>query len=236
MVLQLVIARHAEDLSWVGNIPAGLDVVVYDKGPAPLPGAVPLENAGREAHTYLHHICERYGDLADVTVFCQGKPFDHAFDFHQTLRELANNPAGAPAFRWLGHIVDTDSSDGGLFRAWSKNHHAVGLDLAGFHRAVWSAEGPDEYSFYLGGQFVVRRELVLTRPRSFYEHARHVSLEFPDAAHCFERCWDRVFGATGAAARVLEGRKTAYLKRIKRQETRAVSPSSSDDPLARAGV
>jgi hypothetical protein len=216
MVLQLVVARYREDLSWVGNIAAGIEAVIYDKGPAPLRGAVPLENVGREAHTYLHHICERYDDLADVTVFCQGKPFDHAFDFHHTLRDLAENPEGVPAFRWLGHIVDTDSSDGRLFRAWSKNHHAVGLGLAAFHRALWGTEGPDEYSFFLGGQFVVRRDLVRARPLSFYEQARRVSLEFPEAAHCFERCWDRVFGVRGVAAEVLGSRKTAYLKPIKR--------------------
>ena len=216
MMLQIVVARYCEDLSWLRNIAAGIEAIAYDKGPAPLPGAVPLENSGREAHTYLHHICQRYDHLADVTVFCQGKPFDHAFDFHRTLRVFAENPEDAMAFRWLGHIVDTDSSDGRLFRKWSKNDRGVGLDLAGFHRGLFGTDGPDEYSFYLGGQFVVRRDLILTRPRSFYEHARQISLEFQDAAHCFERCWDRVFGVSGAAAELLGDRKTAYLKPIKR--------------------
>jgi hypothetical protein len=220
MVLQLVVARYHEDLSWVRNIAAGIEPIIYDKGPAPLAGASPLENAGREAHTYLHHICERYNDLADVTVFCQGKPFDHAFDFHQTLRELADNAENAPAFCWLGHIVDTDSSDGRLFRSWSKNDCGAGLDLAAFHYAVLGTDGPDEYPFFLGGQFFIRRELIQRRPRSFYEHARKVSLEFPDAAHCFERCWDRVFGVRAVAAEVLGSRKTAYLKPIKRHANR----------------
>jgi hypothetical protein len=96
MLLQLVVARYSEDLSWLRNIPGAVAPFVYDKGDALFPGAVPLVNAGREAHTYLHHICERYNDLADVTVFCQGKPFDHAFDFHQTLRGLAMEPESAP--------------------------------------------------------------------------------------------------------------------------------------------
>jgi len=217
-MLELVVARYREDLNWLRNIPAQIAAVVYDKSANPSAGSIPLENVGREAHTYLHHICERGENLADVTVFCQGKPFDHAFDFHQTLRDLAEAPDSAPVFRWLGHIVDTDSSDGQLFRAWSKNDRSAGLDLAAFHHALFGDDGPGEYAFYLGGQFLVRRELVLRRPRSFYEHAREVSLEFPDAAHCFERCWDRIFGVSGAAARVLGDRKTAYLKRIKRRE------------------
>jgi hypothetical protein len=31
-----------------------------------------LENIGREAHTYLYHICNNYRLLSDVTVFVQG--------------------------------------------------------------------------------------------------------------------------------------------------------------------
>ena len=220
-MLHLVVARYREDLNWLGNTPPGVTAVVYDKGPNPMPGAGALENVGREAHTYLHHICENYEELADVTVFCQGKPFDHAFDFHQTLRDLVANPDDAPGFRWLGHIVDTDSKDGRLFRTWSKNPDGAGLDLNGFHRRLWGDDGPDEYAFYLGAQFVVRRETILQQPRGFYEHARQVALMFPNAAHCFERCWDRVFGVGGAATEVLAGRKTAYLKQIKGQQLSA---------------
>ena len=216
-MLELVVARYAEDLSWLRNMPTEITPVVYDKGDSPVAGATSLPNAGREAHTYLHHICERYDDLADVTVFCQGKPFDHAFDFHQVLRDLAARPEEAPAYQWLGHIVDTDSNDGRLFRAWSKNNQREGLDFALFHRLLFGADGPDEYAFYLGGQFAARRELIVQQPRSFYEHARRIALEFSNAAHCFERCWDRVFGIKDASTHVLAGRRTAFLKPIKHQ-------------------
>jgi hypothetical protein len=220
-MLQLVVARYCENLNWLGNIPAEIATVIYDKSTEPWPGSLRLANAGREAHTYLHHISSRYEDLAEITVFCQGKPFDHAFDFHQTLRDLAKAPEGAPVFRWLGHSVDTDSSDGQLFQTWSKNPDGEDLALTAFHRALFGEDGPGEYPFYLGAQFVVRRELVLRRPRSFYERARQLSLEFPHAAHCFERCWDRVFNVSGAASEVLAGRKTAHLKPIKKELCRA---------------
>jgi Protein of unknown function (DUF3431) len=223
-MLQLVVARYSENLNWLENVRGDIATVVYDKSAKPMPDAVRLPNVGREAHTYLHHICERYGDLADIAVFCQGKPFDHAFDFHQTLRNLANVPESAPAFRWIGHTVDTDSSDGALFRAWSKNPDGEGLDLIAFHRALWGENAPNEYSFYLGAQFLVRRELILQQPRSFYEQARQISVEFPNAAHCFERCWDRVFNVRDATSDVLSGRKTAYLKRIKKSSVSNTSP------------
>lgn len=86
--LELVVARYAEDLSWLRRVPKTVRVTVYNKGGDTVPGMA-LPNVGREAHTYLHHMVTRYDDLAEVTLFCQGKPFDHVPDLHKILRQLA---------------------------------------------------------------------------------------------------------------------------------------------------
>jgi len=191
---------------------------VYDKDPAFVtPNGVLLPNEGREAATYLHHVVEHYEDLAGLTVFCQGKPFDHAYDFHQTLRELASGAAGAgeSGFRWLGHIVDTDDARGSrLFAAWSKNPDGAGLDMQGFERALFGAPGPDSYTFHLGGQFVASAERIRERSWDFYRCALEVARHFPEAAHGFERAWDRVFGVAGVPEDWLG--QTVYLKPVKR--------------------
>ena len=86
---EVVIARYNEaDLSWIAGI--GPDsrwlqrisrVTIYNKGPTPV--IVPdvlrssnvavevhaLPNVGREGHTYLHHVLQRYSTLPDVTIF-----------------------------------------------------------------------------------------------------------------------------------------------------------------------
>ncbi|MGL1148113.1 hypothetical protein ACSTLH_00765, partial [Vibrio parahaemolyticus] len=36
-----------------------------------------LPNVGREAHTWIHHIIERYETLSPYTLFLQGNPLDH---------------------------------------------------------------------------------------------------------------------------------------------------------------
>jgi len=220
MAFELVIARYAEDLAWVRNIPPQIRVTVYDKsGDNTYPGACALPNVGREAHTYLHHIVQRYETLAPLTVFCQGKPFDHAFDFRRTLRDLVQDPGRVADFRWLGHIIDTDDSHGRrLFVPWSKNEDGHELDVEGFHRALLGIEGPEQYVFQLGAQFAATPQLIHRRPASFYRHALEVSTTFPDAAHCFERSWDRVFGVQGVDLAWLSGRKTVYLKPIRRLE------------------
>lgn len=227
---ELVVAHYTEDLSWLRNIPKDVQITVYDKSPDHPggPAAIPLPNVGREAHTYLHHILSRYDSLAEWTIFCQGKPFDHAYDFKKTLRAFTDGSWFAnsteqhtdPHFYWLGHLIDTDDDQGHrLFRPWSKNDDGRGLDMRGFHRALFGTDGPNLYTFVLGAQFAIHRNLLRQKTVSFYEQALRVSTTFPDAAHCYERSWDRVFGLEGLNPHWLANRLTVQLKPMKHQST-----------------
>lgn len=217
MHIELVVARYSEDLRWLRRVPKAVRVTVYDKcESAPHPGAIALPNVGREAHTYLWHIVHRYDELVPLTVFCQGKPFDHAYDFHSTLRRFAENVGAARDFEPLGHFVDTDDCEGKtLFMKWSKNEDGHLLDMNGWHHALFGSDGPAEYTFRGGAQFAVKVELIRRRSRDFYERALQLSIDFPDAAHCFERAWPIVFGITNPDLEWLGEQKTAYLKPIK---------------------
>jgi hypothetical protein len=224
-MLELVVAHYTENLNWLRNLPSGIRLTVYDKSPDHLAGsdAILLPNIGREAHTYLHHIVSHYDSLADWTLFAQGKPFDHAFDFKKTVKSFAeksddiDDPVQKP-FHWLGHLIDTDDNRGErLFQPWSKNEDGRGLDLRGFHQALFDTDGPALYTFVLGAQFAIYRDAIRQQPLAFYERALAVSITFPDAAHCFERSWDRVFGLIGIDPDWLAGRLTVYLKPMKHQ-------------------
>ncbi|QMW01614.1 DUF3431 domain-containing protein [Spirosoma foliorum] len=232
-MLELVVAHYTENLNWLRNIPATLQKTVYSKGPnAEVEHkTIPLPNVGREAHTYLHHIVNRYDTLAEWTIFCQGKPFDHAYDFKKTLQDMVLEPSSLTCtgfkpgasqrrgFHWLGHLIDTDDNQGQrLFQPWSKNEDGRGLDLVGFHRALFDNDGPPLYTFVLGAQFAIHRNLLQQKPVSFYERALEVSVAFPDAAHCFERSWDRVFDVVGLDPDWLAGRLTVQLKPMKHQQ------------------
>ncbi len=220
---ELVVAHYTENLNWLRNLPEGLQKTIYTKGPDPVTEfvTIPLPNIGREAHTYLHHIVSRYDSLAEWTVFCQGKPFDHAYDFKKTMQAFVASPEmiSSTGFRWLGHLIDTDDNQGHrLFQPWSKNEDGRNLDLLGFHRALFGTDGPDLYTFVLGAQFAVHKTILHQRPLSFYEQAMAVSTEFPDAAHCFERSWDRVLGVVGLDPAWLDGRSTVQLKPMRHQK------------------
>lgn len=222
--LELVVARCAERVEWTRNVPRSVRVTIYDKGgnldATALPRAtiVRLPNVGREAQTYLHHLVERWEAPAALTVFAQGHPFDHAHDLHQVLRELATGSATVADFRWLGFTIDTDDARGRrLFVRWSKNEDGRELGLDEFHRALFGEPAPERVRFYPGAQFAVTAERIRARPRSFWERARALAAAFPDAAHCFERLWDRVFGVEGVDEARLAGRECVYLKPVRRE-------------------
>ena len=213
---ELVVARHGEDLAWLKRVPREFQTTVYDKGDGSS-GGIPLGNEGREAQTYLHHLVERYDSLADLTVFVQGHPFDHAPDLHKQLKAYAEGAESVADFYWLGFLADTDDPRGRrLFVPWSKNPEREELQLEDFHCELFDEAGPQDYRFFAGAQFALARTAAHRRPREFYRKASGLAAHFPLAPHCFERCWDRVFGCDGTAGRLPAGQLTAYFKPIKR--------------------
>lgn len=191
-------------------------MTVYDKGPEPS-ACVKLPNIGREAHAYLHHIVARYDDLADVTVFVQGKPFDHVPDLHKILRGLAAGTRVTPDFEWLGFVIDWDDPDGArLYQNWSKNPERHPLPLRAFYKELFGEPCPDHVVFYPGAHFIASSARIRSRPLDFYERALALSATFQDAAHCFERSWNRVFGVTGVPDGMRWQDLPVYTKPIRR--------------------
>ncbi len=176
-----------------------------------------LPHVGREAFSYLTHIVTRYDSLADITVFAQGKPFDHVPDFHACLRRVANDPLTVPSFQWLGFIIDEDDREGRLlFQRWNKDQDGRALDMDGFCQALWGKPAPERVRFYPSAHFIVRAERIRSQPRSFYERALGISATFPDAGHLFERLWDRVFGVNGIPELYRTAPVPIYLRKIRR--------------------
>ena len=219
-MVELVVARYKEDLSWLGNIPDAIRVTVYNKGgemQPPRGRVIALPNIGREAHSYLQHIIRSYDSPADVTVFSQGKPFDHAPDFHKVLRELAAGAKEISDFQWFGFLLDTDDKRGRrLFVPWSKNPQGRELPLGEFYSVLFGVGSPETFRFYAGAQFAVTAGCLRNRPRAFYEKALELVEQNDLAPHCLERIWDRIFGVCGVTEEMLRGRETVYLKPIKR--------------------
>lgn len=175
----IVVAHYQEDLNWLHGIP---DVLVYSKGPHPPPGAIQLHNQGREACTYLDHLIRNYDNLAPVTLFTQGHPFDHVHHVPGMLSTYKSTKTfqsyGIP-LREGWHTVDY--------------HPEIKQDLHAMHAALCPGESPPTQNVCgAGAIFAVTAECIRRHPRDYYERAKELCLAMQWGPWCMERLWHLV--------------------------------------------
>jgi hypothetical protein len=76
--VNIVIARYNENIEWA--LPYNDIAIVYNKGNNDIPyfsNRFDIQNIGREGHTYLYHILNRYCELSRRTIFLQADWFPH---------------------------------------------------------------------------------------------------------------------------------------------------------------
>lgn len=217
--VQLVVARYAEDLSWLHHMPFS-DILVYDKAEDPLDGThgnapaharvETLPNVGRCDHTYLYHILHKWDELADVTIFVSGS--------------CAVSPVKWNKLSWVvSHVSRTADSafpvdvvtalpvheSMGNFKLDKYQATAMANSSANPERALqlcrdrplskfYAANFPDMppvHGVCFKGVFAVSRRHIQQTPKSTY--ARLLSYvdshSNPEAGHFLERCWLAVF-------------------------------------------
>ena len=76
--INIVVSRYNENIDWL--IPYNDIVTVINKGDRILPNfstIIHTKNIGREGHSYLYYIVNRFETLPDRVIFIQGSPFCH---------------------------------------------------------------------------------------------------------------------------------------------------------------
>jgi len=180
--MKLVISRYKEDLGWEENYTS----IIYNKG-GPIPGTISLPNVGREGHTYIYHILSNYENLDDYTVFLQGNPFDHTRDLFKILKEFEELQS-KPDFFQLCHEMLTDDEKG-------KPHHWVDIPVGYYYNDLFKLPRT-EFIYGAGAQFIVSKERILSRPKSFYCNImKHLETSIdPPSVYCYVRIWQHIFG------------------------------------------
>ena len=98
---EIVVARYKENINWLFNVNKKWKITIYNKGPKfdnlgtikirnQNITIIDIENRGREAETIAYHMLNRYDNYADLTVFIQADPFDHAPEIKELLNVLLN--------------------------------------------------------------------------------------------------------------------------------------------------
>mmetsp|Transcript_3130 Transcript_3130/g.10104 ORF Transcript_3130/g.10104 Transcript_3130/m.10104 type:complete len:293 (-) Transcript_3130:66-944(-) len=174
--VDFVVAHCREPLDWLarrlGSVPRGSALHIYEKcgqllQPADLEGAqkfasvsvLPRPDRGQargdECSAYLTHIVDRYGQLADFTIFLQSDPQDHLhFDFLDlVLRSMEATTYGVP------------------FLALNGPRHVRTLTpcLQAVHEEVFGMNLTELVGPYCCAQFAVSRGAVQRRSLRFYQ-------------------------------------------------------------------
>ena len=157
--IQIVIARYLEDISWTKQFN---NVLIYNKGETlkDYNNVVCLENVGKEGHTYYTHIYENYHNLADYTVFLQGRPFDHSPNIISNLRKYINKEKLNNSFEFLSETIHPCTTSKCFF------HKCIPVENV--YKILFDKSEEFFFQFGAGAQFAVSKQRVLERPREFY--------------------------------------------------------------------
>jgi len=219
--VQVVVARHREDVSWLEGL--GMPGIVYDKSGGPeshIPSTIGLPviglpNIGRETHTYLTHIVRSYPDFPDYTVFLQGSPFVHMGPEAgpDTLKAAIerNIRLGVQftGFAWyklkcdrLGRPHDLAKPENqGKWLGWGKD-----IPVGEVYARLFACGVPETFLVTApAGMLFVARARILARPLQFYQVALELIEADPqdenNTGHAFERLWGIVFNGNKALNR-----------------------------------
>lgn len=163
MSLCIVVARYNENVEWTKQFP---NVIIYNKGPKldNNYNEVGLDNVGREGHTYYKYICDNYENLAEYTIFLQGRPFDHSPNIIDNLTKYINNNELSIDFEFLSEQIYYSSLDiEGRLRECINIHKS-------WERVFGSNNDNQECIFGAGAQFIVSKKKILKNTKEFYEN------------------------------------------------------------------
>lgn len=205
----IVVARYNENLAWL-NENKDHSIYIYNKGHSPIlsppmnSSIIPMDNVGRESHTYLSHIVNNYDSLNTTTVFVQGNisdhidrrnihsPFKHIDVLLCSIRDgLSQNAITTPKHEWF--------SPKPTFRilTWKKCPQGDSKTQFGdwFTQFIQPNFPEDPFKWYPGALFAVNKRNILQHPKSYYEELlrtvdHHVA---PEAGHYLERSWYYMF-------------------------------------------
>ncbi len=202
MSYAVVVARYNESIDWLRIFDAA-SIVIYNKGRmlGDKYKVIPMENKGLEVSAYLRYIVDNYDTLPDVVFFCQGAIHDHVFDMRRSALFEKYIDLGEKMCSQSWTIGQVDSGfEAGRLRYWNGELADAGMDVEEFFHEYVDSDPMinlrDGYKIYNAAIFSVRRELIGSRPREYYQRLLEMpalAYQRPEVAHFFERSWYYIF-------------------------------------------
>lgn len=168
----IIIARYNEDLSWVNELDSNkFNFKIYNKGDDNIEfESTPLENFGRDPHTFITYIIEQYDNLPEYVVFLQGDPICHHKNVINTINNHTNEPyvclsdhvIDESIVSWYEHLVDTKMPN-----PYPEMRRCSLLETA---NAILGSETPIKCTFAAGQQYIIHKNYILNRSVDFYKN------------------------------------------------------------------
>jgi hypothetical protein len=164
MTKHFIIAQYNENLNWLTSV-EGDKFYIYKKGTGETPQLnnyyiESIENIGREAHTYINHICNIYPNFGDVNIFCQGNPFAHCHDLLNLIKSYNYGISKWENFKWFTNWMFETTLNG-------KPHHEITLNIQDTLDYL-QIKYPEHWMFGPGACFLVTKERLLRNNLDFY--------------------------------------------------------------------
>ena len=213
--IEIVVSRYNETLEWLNEEPFNrYPVVIYNKGPNDdfiksnrIKKIIPLDNIGRESHTYLYHIINNYDNLSDITNFLPGST---SIDYKKTkainvISNISDKTTNIFACSKedvyetnKDFVVDNYLSTNDENKKMNTDSKIQVSDIRPFgkwYRTFFSDQKTDCISY--NGIFAVSKTNVLNRPISFYESLLNEVNKHhnPETGHYIERSWVAIFSS-----------------------------------------
>jgi hypothetical protein len=184
MQFQVVIMRYMEDVSWAENLD---NVIIYNKGDKikSKHEVVNLPNIGMCGASTFYHCLRNYENLADLTLFIQGHPWDGEIETQRNFQNTSEgliNLLNYYSYIPEGEVASVPARFQVLYNSynqpfnWNQRHH--GYFIRYTHN--WK-EFLDELvdplklinwklptRFYRNGHIAVKKEAILANPKNYY--------------------------------------------------------------------
>jgi hypothetical protein len=204
----IIVSRYNEDINWLE--PVMDNTIIINKGnPLNIYNEIPLENVGRESHSYLWYIINAYENLPDILIFTQADISDHrdkndSSYLLQMKEQAKQNGKSLPhKTHYTSNLNNNDlwcdpewnlQKDGTyyLHNNYKNNKRVV---FSKWFKKNINKKYPNPINIYTNGLFAVKKELILKHPKIYYEKlikelSHHLD---PSEGHFFERSWFYIF-------------------------------------------
>ncbi|KAL8892181.1 MAG: hypothetical protein Q9192_005649 [Flavoplaca navasiana] len=212
LAFEIVVSHYNEDLDWLKQ--HSDECCIYSKGgernaPEPPLTFTPLPNIGREGHTFLYHIVNHYENLAEVTLFVQGRIDDHVDVTVTEMKAKALTTAPEQVttypFRELELFEHWEGIPWEKYPCWKRwssmamqKMQETPLEL--FQKYISEDDRvPVAIGFAPGAIFAVNKKTIMRHSKAFYQRLLHkmflgeMAHVNPETGHYMERFWLGLF-------------------------------------------